>query len=290
MLNQVKIELHEPPTMYLREAWLTRNPTFSYFYLRVGDGMWLRKSRSITNTHCKQRTMNNTKVLQLLEQQRDGLFVKLRATSISKLYQDEYDELKSGRVISFDSDEREMLKELKELARDTSFDEPYRKKLDEYEGLDNAALVRYFEVEIIRVIDEIFMSERQDEIQALFIEYDYYYHFTSYVTCYGKQEYPLIEEPRCISDEIDFEKEILFIDNGVNFRPAWIDCLAFGDLDYLDINFELEKLFQLHSRTLLFRSLKNLDSTGILDNFKRRPFTFYINEHDSEVMTLYRLI
>lgn len=69
--------------------------------------------------------MNNTKVLQLLEQQRDGLFVKLRATSISKLYQDEYDELKSGRVISFDSDEREMLKELKELARDTSFDEPY---------------------------------------------------------------------------------------------------------------------------------------------------------------------
>lgn len=234
--------------------------------------------------------MDNTSLLQQLEQQRDVLFTKLRATTISRLYKDQYDELKSGRVFVFDSDEREMLKELKKLAKDTSLDEPFRSKLDEYRGLDNASLIKYFETEITRVIHEILASKRQDEIQALFIEYDYYYHFTSSVTCYGHQEYPLIEEPRYISDEVDFGKQILFIENGINFQPAWVECLAFGDLDYLEINYELEKLFQLHSRTLLFRSLQSLDSTGLFDNFKRRPFTFYINEHDSEVMTLYMLI
>jgi hypothetical protein len=234
--------------------------------------------------------MNNIRVLHQLEQQRDALFAKLEATTISKLHQDEYDDLKSGRVFVFGNDEREMLKELKKLAKDTSLDEPYRSKLNEYLGLDNSGLILYFETEITRVINEISASKRQDEIQALFIEYDYYYHFNSCITCYGQQEYPLIEEPRYISDEIDFDKQILFIENGINFQPAWVDCLAFDDLVHLDINYELEMLFKLHSRTLLFRSLESLESTGILDNFKCLPFTFYINEHDCEVMTLFRLI
>jgi hypothetical protein len=234
--------------------------------------------------------MNNARVLLLLEQQRDAQYTKLKSTTISQLYRDQYEDLKSGRVFVFDNGERQMLKELKKLASDTSMDESFKSKLDEYLNLDNTRLIEYFEGEIARVVTEICENGRQDEIQALFIEYDYYYHFTSCVSCYGQQEYPLIEEPRYVSNEFDSDKQILFIENGVNFRPAWVDCQAFDDLDYLEIGYELEKLFQLHSRMLLFKSLENLDNSGFLNRFKCRPFTFYINEHDSEVMMLYRLI
>jgi hypothetical protein len=111
--------------------------------------------------------MNNIRVLHQLEQQRDALFAKLEATTISKLHQDEYDDLKSGRVFVFGNDEREMLKELKKLAKDTSLDEPYRSKLNEYLGLDNSGLILYFETEITRVINEILASKRQDENSSL---------------------------------------------------------------------------------------------------------------------------
>jgi hypothetical protein len=48
----------------------------------------------------------------------------------------------------FDNGEREILKEFKKSSKVTSFDEPFRSKLDKYIRLDNAALIRYFEIYI----------------------------------------------------------------------------------------------------------------------------------------------
>lgn len=233
--------------------------------------------------------MDNPKILKLLENQRDSLFEKLNATSISGLYKEQYEDIKAGRVFVFDNGERQMLSELKKLSKDTSLDGSFANKLTEYLSLDNDTLTAYFQKEFERVLDEISISRKQDEIQALFIEYDYYYHFTSCITCYGKQEYPVIEEPRYITNEYDYNKQVLFLDNGIIFKPAWVDCEEFGNLDYLEISFELENLFTLHSRTLLHKALHNLDLNGKLELFHNRPFSFYINEHDCEVMLLYRL-
>ena len=70
---------------------------------------------------------------------------------------------------------------------------------------------------------------------------------------------------------------------------AWVDCEEFGDLEYLDINYKLENLFKLHSRVLLHKALDTLNVEGNINFILKRPFSFYINEHDSEVMILYRL-
>ena len=233
--------------------------------------------------------MNNLEILRLLEKQRDSLFEKLKETTISGLYIEQYHNIKAGRIFVFDNGERQMLSDLKTLSRDTSLDNSFQNKLKEYLSLDNNALTAYFQEEFQRVLNELNISGKQDEIQALFIEYDYYYHYTSSIICYGKQEYPLMKEPRYITGEYDHNKQVLFLDNGVNFEPAWVNCEEFGNLDYLDINFELENLFRLHSRTLLHKALDILNISGALDFLHNRPFSFYINEHDSEVMILYRL-
>lgn len=233
--------------------------------------------------------MDNPAILKKLEQQRDRLFQKLKTTSVSATYQQEYDAMASGQVYVIGDNKEEILKDLKELAKDISLDKVYSDKLKEYEGLDNEALVSYFITELERVLDEMINSGKVDEIQAVFIEYDYYYHYTSWIYCYGKQDYPEIEEPRYISDEYDYNKQALFIDNAINFHPAWIDCSLFEDLDYVEIHHELEELFKLHSRTLLHKAIDNLRQSNKLDILHNRPFTFYINEHDCEVMMLYRL-
>ena len=100
----------------------------------------------------------------------------------------------------------------------------------------------------------------------MFIEYDYYYHFTSGITCYGRQEYPLIEEPRYISNEYDNNKHVLFLDNGINFKPAWVDCEEFADLDYLDINHQLQNLFKLFKKIFF---LEKYFFTNILEGSGR---------------------
>ena len=162
-------------------------------------------------------------------------------------------------------------------------------KIKEFLRLDNDGLIDYFINEIEKVLDKIVDSNKQDEIQALFIEYDYYYHYTSCVECYGQQEYPIVVEPRYITSEYDYDKKVFFLDEGINFKPAWIDCEELANFDYLDISYNLEKMFQNHSRVLLHKALKYLDDNHKLSFFKNRPFTFYINEHDSEVMMLFRL-
>lgn len=233
--------------------------------------------------------MDNPQILKLLEKQRDSVFRKLESSTISGLYKQEYNNIKAGRVFVFDNGEKQMLRDLKQLSKDTSIDSAFVNKLQEYQGLDNVLLVDYFIKEFQRVINQIKSSDKSNEIQAIFIEYDYYYSFTSCLICYGKQDYPLIEEPSYISKEYDYNKQVLSIDNGINFKPVWVDCEEFANLDYLDIGLELERLFQLHSRTLLHKAIDKLNSVNQLEFLINRPFTFYINEHDSEVMILYRL-
>ncbi|WP_293301546.1 hypothetical protein [Pedobacter sp. UBA4863] len=233
--------------------------------------------------------MDNPKILKLLERQRDILFDKLKGASISGLYKEQYADIKAGRVFVFDNGERRMLNDLKKLSKETSHDTLYEDKLAEYLQLDNNALVSYFQNELDKVFKQIIGSGRQDEIQALFIEYDYYYHFTSSITCCGRQEYPSIEEPRYISNEYDYNKQILFLDKVINFKLAWVDCEEFSNLDYLEINYQLEDLFKLHSRVLIHKAIEILNDEGKMNFVKIRPFTFYIKEHDSEVMILYRL-
>jgi hypothetical protein len=233
--------------------------------------------------------MDNAKILKLLEHYRDNLFEKLKVKSISGLYKEQYEDLKSGRVFVFDNGEKQMLSDLNKLSKDTSLDTSFKNKVAEYLSLDNENLITYFQKEFERVFKEIINSDKQNEVQAIFIEYDAYDYYISSITCYGQQDYPVIEEPRYITDEYDYNKQILFIDEGINFQPAWVDCGEFGNLDYLDISFELENLFKLHSRTLLHKALDNLKIDGKLNFFKNRPFHFYINEHDSEVMMLYVL-
>lgn len=233
--------------------------------------------------------MDNPTILKLLESQRNTVFDRLKETSISGLYKEQYADMKAGRVFIFDNGERQMLADLKKLSEDSSLDASFQSKLNEYLALDNKSLITYLQGEFERIFNEIAGSGKHEDTQALFIEYDDYYHYNSSITCYGIQEYPLIAEPRYISSEYDYNKQILFLDNGINFQPAWPNCEEFGDLEYVDIADELENLFKLHARVLLHKALDNLALNCKLAFLQNRPFSFFINEHDSEVMLLYRL-
>ena len=230
--------------------------------------------------------MENSDILKLLEKQRDDLFNKLNITSISKLHKQQYDGIKSGEIYLIVDEKEEMLEELKELSKDTSYNKPFKNKLKEYLNLDNKKIVSHFYEELKSVFEEMVVSDKFDDIQGIFIEYDFYYHYSSCIQCYGKQDYPTYQEPRYIK-EIDYNKQVLFIQKGINFEPAWLDCEEFEELEHLEVSTELENLFQLHSRVLLHKAIDNLHNNKILKTFSVKPTFIYINEHDCEQMILY---
>ena len=106
--------------------------------------------------------MDNPQILKHLEQQRDALFQKLKSTSISELYKQEYAEIKSGRIFVFDNGERQMLSELKRLSKDTTLDAAYHAKLSEYASLENEELINHFENEFVKLFDAIIKPGKQD--------------------------------------------------------------------------------------------------------------------------------
>src|SRR5688572_29018821 len=161
--------------------------------------------------------MDNSTILRLLEKQRDDIFHKLKGTTISGLYREQYEDLREGRLVLIGGADKAFMRELKELSADTSRDHLLQEKLSEYLLLDNNGLTSYFQKEWERILDEIRNSGKADEIQAIFLEYDFYYHYQSIILCYGIQDYPLIEVPRYISNEFDYNKNILFLDHGINF-------------------------------------------------------------------------
>ena len=71
----------------------------------------------------------NTRILSQLEKQRDIIFENLEGTSISRLYKEQYDDIKAGRVYIMDNQEQQMLIDLKKLSKDTTRDNLYKNKL-----------------------------------------------------------------------------------------------------------------------------------------------------------------
>lgn len=100
----------------------------------------------------------NIRILSQLEKQRDIIFESLKGTSISKLYKEQYDDIKAGRVYNMDNQEHQMLIDLKKLSKDTTRDNLYKNKLSQFLMLDNYALISYFEIELEKTLHEIISS------------------------------------------------------------------------------------------------------------------------------------
>lgn len=224
-----------------------------------------------------------------LDEQRNTLFNYLSNTSINQLYREEYEQVKSGRTILLNTDVEEALEELRVLSEDSSQNWRLDKKLNDFLSLDNDKLLEEFTEQFVVLFEKLADTGLPDKIQAIRIEYDDYYNFESFAAGYCLQEYPVLLEPKFLREEFSSLNKISMIENAINFEEAWKDCSEFEDLPYLNVEFKLEELYVLHSRTLLNKALETLDSVDQLRILKTRPFTFYINEHDCEVMTLYRM-
>lgn len=224
-----------------------------------------------------------------LEAQRNSIFNFLSNTSINQLYRHEYEQIRSGKTFLLNEDIEEALEELRVLSEDTSQNWRLDKKLNDFISLDNDSLLSDFTEQFVTLLEKIAESGKHDSIQAIRLEYDDYYQYDSFAACYGPQDYPVLLQPRYLNDELGYKNQVIKIDNAINFESAWIDCSEFEDLPYLNVELSLEDLYSLHSRTLLNKALETLDSVDQLSLLKLRPFTFYINAHDGEIITLYRL-
>ena len=233
--------------------------------------------------------MNNLQIHIAFEKHRAELYDFLSIQSISGLFKKEYQSLKEGSIVYLGDTDQDVQEVLKQLSEDTSHDQLFYKKVQYVNQLDNNNIISSFQNDIIYLLNLIAERKIENGLQAVFIEYDYYYHFKGQATGYGKQNYPIVIEPNYLS-EVDFSKVLFYQTEVINFEKAWIDCEDFNWTgEHLDVYYQLQRLFQLNSRLLLHQAIQKCYEKGHFDFLKVRPLTFYINEHDSEVMTLFRI-
>jgi hypothetical protein len=234
--------------------------------------------------------MTNEIIKAALVKQKNDWYDKLNHKTISQLFKDEYRDMVGGLVAILGGSKDEMTAELRALSKDKSHDKPYQEKIKLVHALDNASIIKGFMTDLEQMLSFITSNGKLNELQALFIEYDYYYHFGSVAMGYGRQAYPLVTTPRYLNNDIDFNNSVMEPFPAIDFKPAWPNCEEFAwTNDHLTAGYDLEQLFKLNSHLLLHEALAALDGQGRLVALSLRPFTFYINEHDIEVMTLYRL-
>jgi hypothetical protein len=153
--------------------------------------------------------------------------------------------------------------------------------------VDEQKAVRSFRKDLACVFAEI--RERDDFpfTGAIMMEYGWYYHYSSSLRLMKNGfVYPVVTEPRYLN-EFDLSQygEII---GGPAFTDAFPDCEEVeNEAQILEMGDKLMSYYELNARVLLHNALKEMDTAGELAFLPNRPFVFYINEHDSEVMSLF---
>jgi hypothetical protein len=228
---------------------------------------------------------SNELILNSLLTQRDLLWVEL-TQPLSEKYADFLAMCERGEVFFMDDQKEESIEEIRRGAEDRSQDTVFIDFIEET-IVDEQKAVASFRADFARVFAEIAGREDFPFIGAIMMEYDWYYHYSSSLTLMKNGfAYPVLTEPRYLK-EFDLSQYGETI-GGPVFIDALPNCEEVEDeAEILEMGYKLMHYYELNARVLLHKALKEMDTSGELAFLPNRPFVFYINEHDCEVMSLF---
>lgn len=234
--------------------------------------------------------MTNEEILKQLLIQRDEIYQQLSSTTLSGLFNREYESILSGETFVITDDQSGIIGELKKLKEDKTHDSDFAAKLNLINRWSESQIANNFINNWNTAFDKLSIDELTSEIQAVLIIYDAYDLPTqNTLGLYGKNEYPKLTIPKYLLSSF-YDHKLYDMQDVFDFTPAWPDCEEFDwTTEHLEGYFELQRLFKLNSRVIMHKSLSIMDKNGSLSLIKLRPFYFYIAEHDLEAAMLYRL-
>lgn len=121
--------------------------------------------------------MRNLQILRALEEQRDNLYRALRGQTLSERFKQEYQSLTNGTTFYFGETKEDLSNELKDLSNDTSKDEAFQYAVENIHRLDSEGIIKGFRDEIAQCLSLVRGKGFEEMIQAVLIQYDYYYHY-----------------------------------------------------------------------------------------------------------------
>ncbi len=234
--------------------------------------------------------MTNNDIKTQLLTARDKLLDRLTATTLSKMFKEEYKSIRSGQTRVMGGDVDDILEELKELASDTSHDRAFAEKVKLVHTLNTEQNIQRFAGNFREILNTVETSGLCGKVQSAFIMYDAYdLPKNNAVSFYGLQQYPELEQPEYLPSDI-YSDCLLMLPDKIDFTDSWPDCEEFDwTLEHIEAYSDLHDLFRLNSRVLLHEALALLEQQGEMNKIVIRPFYFYVEEHDMEVSLLYKL-
>jgi len=234
--------------------------------------------------------MTNQQILQQLSSERDIVFKRLSAKPLSGFFADEYNSLLSGETFQMGDDKDEALNNLKKHQHDKTQDIAFTEKVNSVNTLSESEIIDGFSQSWKLAFNTVSDNDLRTPMYAALLNYDAYdLPAQNSLTFFGNTEFPELSLPQYLPPSL-YETKVISLENVFDFSPAWPDCEEFDwTTEFIEVYFELQTLFKLHSRILLHKALARMDENGSLASLQQRPFQFYIAEHDMEAGMLYTL-
>jgi len=234
--------------------------------------------------------MTNQEILSQLIFERDAVFRHLSSAPLSSFFDREYESILSGETFIMSDDRDDMLNNLQELRNNKTYNAAFADKVNSINSIDEQQIIKKFTQDWKMAFERVSLKALNTEIHAALVMYDAYdLPAQNSLGLYGLNEYPALPVPQYLPSTF-YEKGINDLQDVLDFTQAWPDCEEFDwTTEHIDVYFELQKLFKLNSRILLHKAIAVMYQNGNLVMLKKRPFYFYIAEHDMEASMLYKV-
>lgn len=230
--------------------------------------------------------MKNQDVLNILTNQFDQLKKQLESTVLTEEFKLLINTIKGGSVFGAISN-RKLIGELKKYSKDKSSNDVISSCIERLKNLNHNIIKSQFKKSIKIFFDDVI--KKHNDCQTIIAEYDHYEDPESVCCGLKLQEIGDIKIPRYLREEVNWDEVLFDTETFINFQNCWLDV---EELEYttigLDVYYDTQKLVQLNSIILLHETFREMEVEGYFKQFERQV-DFLINEHDCEVIYLYRV-
>lgn len=235
-------------------------------------------------------TNSNTQIFNNLKSEKDNLFNILLNTTITDELLAEYNDIDTGKGYRAKDDDPDVVS-IRKYLKDETLDSRFQEAVNNINKVAVDLIIEEFRKCWLKIFALMQENRYEFSAQALFIEYDYYGHKHAWVGAFGKWDWKIMDGSIYLSGNWH-ENKIFELPTGITFKNAWpanaeTEFEKIDDEVGLDVSNRLINLYQLNSRILLHESLQQLDKEGQLNFLCIKPFYFYVNQHDSEISSLY---
>ena len=229
--------------------------------------------------------MNNKDILNVLTEQFNQRKSQLQNTRLTDEFDTLVRNLKDNPIFG-NPPNQEFIETLENYSQNKSLNDIISSYISKIDSIETVVVKSDFKASIDSFKKMILKHEN---CQTILVEYDSFDDKEAFCHGFPSQKIDVINSPRYLNEEVDWDEIIFEGEEFVNFENSWFDIeeLEFTTIG-LNVYYDMQKLIQLKSILILHGAFQEMENEGAFKDISRK-IDLLINEHDCKSSFLYTI-